>query len=248
MGVDVTIVDLVDRPLPVLPREVSEAVRRIHERHGVRFRLGRGVAALHGDTSVSGVELADGEVLTADLVLVGVGLQPNDSLASKAGAEVHDGVVVDAMGRSSVPGLYAVGDVARQRQGFLGQSLRHEHWKGAHSDGDRLGRFLATGVESQQEIPWCWTDQFETNIQISGTPRPDDAVVYRGDPASESFIAFHRRAGTWTGVIAVDRPRDARLAARLVGTQSSVAPEALRDESRDLKQIFRAESMLASST
>jgi 3-phenylpropionate/trans-cinnamate dioxygenase ferredoxin reductase subunit len=236
---EVTVVDVVDRPLPALPPPVSAALRRLHERAGVRFRLGTSVAELHGTAAVESVELSDGEKLPADLVLIGVGLVPGDELARSAGLACDDGILVGDRFETSAPNIYAVGDVARPRSGFLGMSARHEHWRGAHDGGAALGRFLVTGEQPVSVPPWFWTEQFDAVIHAAGEPRPGDELVVRGDPDADAFTVFTRRGGVWTGVVGVDRPLEVRVAQPILGRDWPLE-DALASTETDLRRALRA--------
>ena len=141
------------------------------------------MAAVEGEGRARGVRLADGTVLDADAVIVSIGIIPNIELAEAAGCEVGDGIVVDEFGETTVPGIYAAGDVAYHPNGFLGRNLRLESWQNAQNQAIAAARAMCGAPVPYNEVPWFWSDQYGVNIQLAGVPEHWDDVVFRGDPA-----------------------------------------------------------------
>lgn len=244
-GAEVVVVDPAPRPVPALPRQVSDAVRAVHEERGVRFEFGSTVTALTGASHVEGVVLDDERFLPADIVVVGVGITPNDELASSAGVETDDGVLVDDRWQSSDRRLLAIGDVARRRAGFMGERARHEHWRTAHDSGTAAGRYLATGQVTAAAAPWFWTEQFEMNVHVVGSPTPEDEVLVRPGKTNGSFTTFHRRNGMWRAVVAVNDPLNVRIGQSLLGTNWEAEGD-LVDTSTELRKVIAAAQRAAS--
>jgi NADPH-dependent 2,4-dienoyl-CoA reductase/sulfur reductase-like enzyme len=205
----VTLVEATAMPLQrVLGRKVAETFVELHEANGVRILSGRTVQALHGTGKVAAVQLADGTVLDADLVVVGVGVWPNVELAAAAGLHVRDGVVTDASLRSSDPDIFAAGDIAEFEHPLLGRSLRVEHWANARNSGAVAARAMLGQPAVHDGIPYFFTDQYDLGMEYRGYAEPGgyDTVVFRGSPRIDdgktpSFVAF------WT--------RDARVVAAM---------------------------------
>ena len=193
-GNTVTVVEPQETPLfGALGRRLGEVFQALHEEHGVTFRFGDGATAIEGlDGKVTGVTTKDGTTLPADVVVVGVGAQPNVELASAAGIAVDGGVVVDATMRSSEPSVYAVGDVARWDSPALGYPVRVEHWANALNSGPVAGRAIAGSPPGNDLLPYFYTDQYDMGMEYVGdVPRDSGAdIVVRGDLASREFIAF----------------------------------------------------------
>lgn len=238
-GCVVSLVDVAERPLATQHRILSDLVSRLHLSNGVSLHLGVGVSRFIGRARVEQVELTDGRSLAADGVVVGIGLVPSVELAADAGIEVDDGVLVDTNYQTSMPGVFAVGDVARMRSGFLGRSMRVEHWQNAHDGGSSLGRHLATGEAPKHHVPWCWSDPYGVNIQIAGAPAPGDTVHVRGDETGNDFIAFFRGETSWTGVVSVNRPAECRAGMELLKSQAPLDPGVLRDLSAPLRPLIK---------
>ncbi|MDJ0324282.1 FAD-dependent oxidoreductase [Cryobacterium sp. PH31-AA6] len=193
-GNAVTVLGRGRMPLPgVVGEAVGAVFAGLHRENGVDLRLGVAVAELTGcQGRVTGVLLADGEVLPVDVVVVGIGVVPNDGLACDAGLHVDDGIVVDAAFRSTDPDVYAVGDVASVFHPVLGRHLRIEHSVNAELTGAAVGRSMLDQAVSYDSIPYFSTDQFDLAMEYSGygdLARKAD-VVFRGDRARRRFVAF----------------------------------------------------------
>ncbi|MFG2523183.1 NAD(P)/FAD-dependent oxidoreductase [Streptomyces sp. NPDC048527] len=205
LGHAVTVVEAA--PLPLLPQlgpEMAAVCAGLHARGGVELVTGVGVAALHGDLAVHGVELADGRVLPADVVVVGIGAVPNTSWLAGSTLALHDGVLCDDGCVTALPQVVAVGDVAR-----VG-GARAEHWTSATAQPRVAIRNLLAGrtVETVRPLPYFWSDQYGSRIQFAGRRRDGDQVrVVEGAAQDGSFLALYERAGVTTAALAVNRPR-----------------------------------------
>ncbi|UKD54989.1 FAD-dependent oxidoreductase [Amycolatopsis sp. FU40] len=200
-GAEVTVVAPEKLPLAnVLGDEVAGAFYRLHEEHGVQWRLGEGVAAITGDTSATGVRLSSGEELYADVVLIAVGAAPSVELAHAAGLELADdgGVDVDAGLRTAAPDVYAIGDIASQFHPRYGRRVRVEHWATARTQGEHVAANLFGANEPYLNSPYFFSDQYDPDrggpaigCEYRGLPVLDrDRVVVRGDLAAYDFTAF----------------------------------------------------------
>ena len=192
-GLDVTVLEYAELPLlRVLGPDVAQVFADLHRRNGVDLRTGVSVTEVVGDGRVTGVRLTDGTLVDADLVVVGVGIAPNDDLARSAGLEVDNGVVVDAYLRTADPDIFAAGDVANAFHPVLGRHVRVEHWANALNQGPAAARSML-GVDAVYDrLPYFFTDQYDLGMEYTGYVEPDgyDQVVFRGDPAGGEFIAF----------------------------------------------------------
>ena len=245
-GLEVTIVEalpaLLARVLPELARHVVEH----HRSRGVVVRAGVGVEAFTGRGRVEGVRLVGGEVISADLVVVGVGMRPRDELATAAGLVVGDGVHVDSFARSSVNGVYAIGDVANAPDGQGGRR-RTEHWQAAVDGGQRLAATLL-GEEAKAPAPsWFWSDQFDLNIQVTGHPREGDDRVVRGDPEQGRATVLFHRGGVLTAAATLNNGREIRPATDLIRSEVVVDLEAIADPTANLRRLAKSWTANASS-
>lgn len=199
-GADVTVVEADTLPLRrVLGDEVASHFADLHRAHDVAFRFNAGVRQFQGrDGRVSAVRLTDGGELAADLVVIGIGVLPNVALAEAGGLAVDDGVLVDAGLRTSVPDVFACGDVANVDHPLIGQRVRVEHWANALNGGRAAALAMLDRPVSYDQIPYFYTDQFELGMEYSGYVPPDgyDEVVFRGGRSTaDGFVVFWLRAG-----------------------------------------------------
>ena len=193
-GVEVTILEVAELPLlRVLGREVAQVFADLHRDHGVHLRFGVQVAEITGSgRRADGVRLADGSLVPADVIIVGVGITPNTHLAEQAGLQVGNGVVVDAGLRSSDPDVYAAGDVACAYHPGLGRHIRVEHWANALNQPQAAARAMLGHQVAYDRVPYFFSDQYDLGMEYAGYVEPGgyDQVVFRGDVPRREFIAF----------------------------------------------------------
>jgi 3-phenylpropionate/trans-cinnamate dioxygenase ferredoxin reductase subunit len=193
-GCDVTLLERGKLPLlSVLGAEVAETFAALHRAHGVDLRAGTEVAEIIGAADkATGVRLADGNVVQADAVVIGVGILPNVELAASAGLPVDNGVVVDQHLATIDPDVFAAGDVANAYYPMLGTHLRLEHWSAALNQGPVAAANMMGARTPYDKVPYFFSDQSDTGMEYSGYVPHDgyDRVVFRGDVASGKFIAF----------------------------------------------------------
>lgn len=199
-GLDVTVLEAAPVPMErAIGAEMGMVCAALHRDHGVELRLGAGVEGFAGATRVEGVRLAGGETVAADVVVVGVGVAPNVAWLESSGIELANGVVCDATCASSLPAVYAAGDVASWHNPQFDERMRVEHWTNAVEQGRAAALNLLAGTEHAttfSSVPYFWSDQYETKIQFVGHAGPDDAVrVVHGSVAEGRFIALYGRGG-----------------------------------------------------
>ena len=152
--------------------------------------MGTGVEAFEGDKAVERVRTSDGRELECDFVVVGVGVQPRIGLAAQAGIAVDNGILVDEHLQTSVPGVFAAGDVANAHHPFYGERIRVEHWANALNQGPAAARNMLDQSAAYERLPYFFSDQYDVGMEYTGFARTWDRVVFRGDPATREFIAF----------------------------------------------------------
>ena len=192
-GCEVTVIERAELPLQaVLGPEVARIFAKLHLGHGVDFRLDAEVVEITGAGTAKGVLLADGTVVEADSVLVGVGITPNTALAEAAGLDVENGVVVDGHLATSDPDVFAAGDVASCFYPHLDTHLRLEHWSAALNQGPIAASNMLGGTEVYDRVPYFFSDQYDLGMEYSGfvSGAGYDQVVFRGDVDGGEFVAF----------------------------------------------------------
>jgi 3-phenylpropionate/trans-cinnamate dioxygenase ferredoxin reductase component len=219
-GLDVTLLEALPVPLGrALGEEIGAVMADLHRDHGVDVRLGVGVEGLDGDAAggrVERVRLADGSVVEADLVVVGVGVVPNTGWLEGSGLTLDNGVVCDET-TLAAPGVVAAGDVARWPSRRFGELMRVEHWDNAITMGAHAARRLLCEVEPYDPVPWFWSDQYDRKIQLAGRSSDADEVrIVDGSTDERRFVALYRRGDRLTGVLAMNRPRPLLTYRRLI--------------------------------
>ncbi|BCW71455.1 FAD-dependent oxidoreductase [Arthrobacter sp. NicSoilB8] len=224
-GCEVTVLEFQDR---VMSRVTSEPVSRffeqLHERNGVRFVFGAAVTAIEGDERAERVVTADGSSYPADVVLAGIGVVPNQELAACAGLECRDGILVDGDGRTSVPDIYATGDVTRFTSSIDGASQRLECIQNAMGQADRVAADITGQDAAEPEIPWFWTVQHGVRLQTAGVRHPADEVIVRGAPADGRFSVVYLRDGRLAAVDTIAGLTDFRPARKLIVRKARIDP------------------------
>ncbi|MEV6302877.1 FAD-dependent oxidoreductase [Actinoplanes sp. NPDC051861] len=205
LGLDVTVVEALPAPLAgPLGTEMGEVCARLHGDHGVRLLTGTAVSRLIGSDRVEGVELADGTLLPADVVVAGIGAVPNVEWLDGSGLTIAGGVVTDPAGATGLPGVVATGDCAV----FAGSALRHEHWTHALEHPATAVATLLGRTAAPARAPYFWSDQYGVRLQFAGHREPGDQVrIVEGDPEQRSFLALYERDGRPVAVLGMDQPR-----------------------------------------
>jgi 3-phenylpropionate/trans-cinnamate dioxygenase ferredoxin reductase subunit len=198
-GAGVTVLETAELPLlHVLGPQVAPVFADLHREHGVDLRLGVRVAEITvSGGKATGARLADGSVIGADAVIVGIGAAPNTGLAEAAGLDVRDGVVTDASLRTSDPAIYAAGDIARAFHPLLGTHIRVEHWANALHQPEVAARAMLGQDAAYDRVPYFYTDQYDLGMEYAGYAGPGgyDQVIVRGDVGKREFIAFWLSGG-----------------------------------------------------
>jgi 3-phenylpropionate/trans-cinnamate dioxygenase ferredoxin reductase component len=192
LGRDVTLIGPDTAPLArVLGPEIAAVYRDLHADHGVRLALGTRVAGFRGHACVEAVLTDDGDIIEADLVLVGAGAAPRTELAEAAGLSVRNGLLVnEQLEAVGAAGVYAAGDVAAAWHPRYQRYLHVEHWANALNQGPAAARNMLGIPTPYARLPYFYSDQYDLGMEYSGFAATWDRVVVRGDPADRSFIAF----------------------------------------------------------
>lgn len=226
----------------VLARVAGEPLSRFyeaeHRAHGVDVRLDVKVEAIEGTDRATGVRLAGGDVIAADLVIVGIGIVPAVEPLIAAGAEGGNGVRVDEYCRTSLPDIFAIGDCASHANDFAeGATIRLKSVQNANDMANTAAKAICGDAQPYHAVPWFWSNQYDLKLQTVGLSTGHDDVVMRGDPATRSFSLVYLRQGRVIALDCVNAVKDYVQGKALVvqGTQASAAD--LSDISRPLKEL-----------
>ena len=238
-GLAVTVLEAAPRLLArMLQPQLSDWYAALHRSHGVQLLLGAQTAAIEHDANnnVTGVRMNDGTVHSAGLVLVGIGVNPNEELARAAGLECDRGIVVDACGRTSDPAITAAGDCTARRLPD-GSLLRLESVQNA----TELGKSAAAALLGQERpfttTPWFWSDQYDKKLQMAGLSTGSDRQVLRGDMASGAFCLFHYQGDKLIAIDSVNASKEHLLVRKLMDAGISPTPQQAGDVGFDLNGL-----------
>lgn len=241
-GKKVVLLEALDRVLArVAGEELSRFFEKEHRDHGVDVRLGVCVEAIEGDARVTGVRLADGEVIPADLVIVGIGIVPAVEPLIAAGAAGGNGVLVDRFCKTSLPDIYAIGDCAAHANDFAeGAVIRLESVQNANDQANVVAKGICGDEAPYQAIPWFWSNQYDLKLQTAGLSSGHDQAVLRGDPANRSFSVVYLKAGKVIAIDCVNATKDYVQGRMIVTAGLRATAEQLADTETPLKALLPA--------
>ena len=247
LGKSVTVIEALPRLMArVVAPAVSEFFLAAHTAKGVAILLNAQAREIHdgkvgGTGKVQGVSLKDGRQIPADLVVIGIGIEPNTELARAAGLPIADGIVTDELLRTPDERVFAIGDCAEHSSKFAGvfasSQVRLESVQNAVDQGVCVARTITGKPAPYSATPWFWSDQFDIRLQMAGLPGGYDRTVIRGEPESGKFSVFYFRGTKLCAVDSVNRPLDHLAARKLVGSGTTLTLEQAADESVNLKTV-----------
>ena len=237
LGLSVTLIEMADRILGrVAAPETADYFRALHKGHGVDLREGIGLDHLTGGTHVTGAVLTDGSVVPADLVIVGVGIEPNARIAQDVELEINNGIVVDEVGRTSDPNIWAAGDCAIFP--CRGEKIRLESVQNAIDQAEAVAANMLGANKAYEPKPWFWSDQYDVKLQIAGLNTGYDRVVVREVETSRSH--WYYLGDTLLAVDAMNDPRSYMIGKRLIEAGKSPDRAIIEDPSADLKPLLKS--------
>ena len=239
-GKQVTLLEALDRVMArVAGPDLSNFYQEEHRSHGVDVRLGVAVTAIEGDDKVTGVRLADGNVVPADLVVVGIGIVPAVEPLIAAGAEGGNGVRIDAQCRTSLPDIFAVGDCALHANRFAdGAAVRLESVQNATDQATVAAKAILGEDVAYEATPWFWSNQYDLKLQTIGLSIGYDQAVVRGDPATRSFSVVHLKQGKVIALDCVNATKEYVQGRKRVESGAVIDPARLADASVPLKEMI----------
>jgi 3-phenylpropionate/trans-cinnamate dioxygenase ferredoxin reductase component len=238
LGLEVTCLEMLDVPLErALGKEMGQIYAGIHRDHGVDLRTGEGVESIEETDGGVLVRTTRGAAIEGDVVVVGVGIEPNIELGESAGARIENGIVVDEFCRTTVDGVFAAGDVANHWHPIFERHVRVEHFDNAIKHGAAAARNMMGKPERYDDPHWFWSDQYDHNLQYAGDAARWDEIVVRGSTDERSFVAFYLDDGAVLAALGLNRGKDVRRAMKLIRNRTKPDPALLRDEDVDLRTL-----------
>jgi len=242
LGCKVTLLEALPRVLArVAGPELSAFYEKEHRDHGVDLRTGVAVDCLEGEGRVTGVKLADGSVIPAEAVIVGIGIVPAVGPLIAAGAAGANGIDIDEYCRTSLPDIYAVGDCAAFACDFAGGTvMRVESVQNANDQATCVAKAICGEEKPYHAFPWFWSNQYDLRLQTAGLSVGYDATVTRGDPAARSFSVIYLKGGKVIALDCVNATKDYVQGRKLVEAGASPDPAQLANAEVPLKELLPA--------
>lgn len=238
LGHAVTVLEMESRVMSrVVSPVVSEFYQQQHVAKGVVLRLSTALQAFVGNKRVEAVRTADGDVIPADLVVIGVGIVPNTELAAAAGLEVENGIVVDARCRTADANIHAIGDCTAHPNAIYARRIRLESVHNALEQAKTAAADICGESQEYSQVPWFWSDQYDLKLQIAGLSEGYDQVVVRGDRGQRSFSCLYLRNSVLIACDSINAPRDFTQSKSLIAGRSCIDAERLADGSVQLKDL-----------
>lgn len=238
-GLHVTILEAQPHVLSrVTIPQVSSFYEQVHRAAGVAVRTNVRIDRFEGSPMVAQVVLADGTYIDADLVLVGIGLIPNTSLAEAAGIECRDGILVDEFARTTDPNIVAAGDCTNHPSFYAQRRLRLESVQNAVDQGRTAAATIVGQPRPYNVVPWFWSDQYGLKLQVAGLSIGHDQFVIRGSPDKQSFSVFYFQSGRLIAADSINRMQDHLMARRLIAQRVCPDPLKISDESIHLNDLL----------
>lgn len=248
LGVQVTVLEAADRLLARVAGPVlADFLRREHEAHGVRVITAARIASIDGaDGQATAVVLDDGERLPADIVVVGVGVDPRVAILEEAGAETANGVLVDEACRTSLPDVYAIGDIATQINSYFlgGERFRLESVPNVTEHAKFVTAAILGQDVPERAVPWFWSNQYDLKLQTAGILSGFDEEIVR-ECADGVLVVGYFRAGVLIAADTIGAPRDFSAIRTLLGRPAPVSTDQFRDRETDLIELSRLASKVA---
>ena len=242
-GCEVTMLEMGSLPLErVLGAEVGRIYRDLQREHGVEFLAETTVERFEGERSVERVVTRDGASIETEFVVVGVGVAPRAGLLETAGLRVDNGIVVDERLQTSVPDVFAAGDVANARHPFYGRQIRVEHWANALHQGPVAAKNMLGKGESYTEIPYFFSDQYDAGMEYGGYATEWDEVVFRGEVAAREFVAFWLKDGRLVAGMNMNVWDVSETIRELIRSRRPLDPHDLADSEMPLSRLLEPEA------
>lgn len=240
-GIQVTILEAAPRLLQrVTAPELSDFYTRLHSEEGVNIHTNLSIERIVGSTHVTSVECSNGMTLKTNLVIVGIGVEPNTELASRAGLQVENGIVVDQYGRTNDPHIVAAGDCTTQFNQHYQRQIRLESVPNANEQAKTAAATMCRILKPNHSLPWFWSDQYDVKLQITGLNQGYDQLIFRGDiHQGRSFSVFYFLKSELIAADCINRPLEFVVSKKLIQDKIKIDINKLADQSFDIRDWIK---------
>ena len=225
----------------VIPKQIASLILEKHESEGAKINLNTQIKNIKKHNKMFKIYLNNNQILTSDLIIIGVGSLPNTDIFNNTSLKVDNGIITDEFSATSIEDVYAAGDVSNFYHPFYQEHMRLESFKHAQNHGISAGKNIAGLQNSYNAIPWMWSDQFNLNLQLTGICNDYDSTVQRGSSLEEGIIYFFLKNRKIIGACGLGVGgkigRDIRLAGKLSEKKTKVTSQLLSDKKIKLNKI-----------
>jgi len=237
-NLEVRVLEMENRAMRrVVSAEVSDFFQNKHQLEGVKFMFNTYITHIEDHGKQKKIICSDGSYFNSDVVIVGVGIEPNNDLAKISGLKCNNGILVNENGQTSDPHIFAVGDCCNHPNKIFKQRLRLESVQNAVEQAKSIAGFITGNKQPYQKVPWFWSDQYNIKLQIAGISQDHDNIVMRGCPSDEKFTIFYQKENRLVAVEAINSPKEFMIVKRWIAKQAKIPISLVRDMTVDLKKI-----------
>lgn len=239
LGLGVTVIEAQSRLMErVVSPTVSGYFETLHRSKGVELLLNSSVSSIAKENDDFVVTMGDGTLMTADMVVAGIGAIPNTEIASAGGIVCDNGIVVDSFAKTSAPNVFAAGDCTMHDNAKLKIRHRLESVQNAVDQAKTVAASMVGKEKAYEQVPWFWSDQFDTKLQMVGLSKGAEEVVVRGKPEEDAFSVFYFKRGALIGADSVNQAKEHMMSRKILSKDIPVTSAQVADESLDLKTIM----------
>ncbi len=238
LGMNVSIFEMAQRSMNrTVDKKISEHFEDLHKTNGVNFYFQSNIEKLQGETSIDGVKLDDGSLIPTDILIIGIGIIPNQELAENAGLDCNNGILVNDKGITSDQSIFACGDCTNHPNKFLNKNIRLESVQNALEQSKVVAANLMGQEKKYEVIPWFWSDQYNQKLQIVGMPEEYDEIVKR--EYVDGFSIFYLSNKTIISVTTVNNPKEFLICKKLVEKKVKISSDILTNTANDLNELVK---------
>ena len=238
LGMNVSIFEMADRSMNrTVDQKISEHFEDLHKTNGVNFYFQSNIEKLQGENFIDGVKLDDGSLIPTDILIIGIGIIPNQELAENAGLDCNNGILVNDKGITSDQSIFACGDCTNHPNKFLNKNVRLESVQNALEQSKVVAANLMGQEKKYEVIPWFWSDQYNQKLQIVGMPEEHDEIVKR--EYADGFSLFYLSNKTIISVTTVNNPKEFLICKKLVEKKVKISSDILTKTANDLNELVK---------
>ena len=238
LGMNVSIFEMAERSMNrTVDQKISEHFEQLHKTKGVNFYFQSNIDKLQGETVIDGVKLDNGSLIPTDILIIGIGIIPNQELAENAGLDCNNGILVNDKGITSDQSIFACGDCTNHPNKFLNKNLRLESVQNALEQSKVVAANIMGQEEKYEVIPWFWSDQYNQKLQIVGMPEEYDEIVKR--EYADGFSLFYLSNKTIISVTTINNPKEFLICKKLVEKKVKISSDILTKTANDLNELVK---------